>query len=755
MDGMSWTDSVLDTSGGWWMVTVDVGAHAGLLATVVLAINLMFRRWLNAGQMGLLWGLVLLRLVIPLVPSSSLSLDYLVAPDANQPQVHQTALAPTAGEPAAAARTAQYYSSPLAHRNPSPTVPESNWFWNGLETLLDATPLIWLIVGAIGFAYALINYARFCARVNCTTPCDDPRLLRLWAECRELAGVKRSGSIVRFDCVEQPAIMGVLRPTLLLPTSAADLDDDQLKMVMLHELAHVRRWDIASNWGLVVIRAIHWWNPVYWLAASRFRSLREQACDAFVIRKMQGSTAQSYGGLLLKLAERRPTATTWQVMLPASILNFFPTLFRRRAVRVRLKALRRATANHGRFQAAAVAALLAALIITGFTVAREEVEKPMDLPTWMASHPDAVLASQRSYEVRPIYAGPWETREYEVTRALQAIRDEAESCANGGKRDPMLDSGWLLEITLKQMFSHVHRDDPPGGSVNSEVAPSGDKTAADHKAKSLSPTFKVTGKTLSATAPATMHDFVRRMLDVWGESGMAQISIETRFLHSNRDLVSDLGVSWQFMEAFSPERETTFPIERSGTAAVVRAQATVDEYLPLVVATLNEQQRSRLVQIAHQERNSNLLIAPKITIFNGTEAMLADCSQRPFVVGMLERRSGATEPKIVVIEEGTKMKIRAVVGQDRKKIHIAAGIDMKSIGDVTTASTSYRGTPVTIQVPSVNRRSVDVAGDIEDGKTLLVGFIPTEKQKRYLYLLISAQTVADVPVPAPPQTTSK
>ncbi len=77
-------------------------------------------------------------------------------------------------------------------------------------------------------------------------------------------------------------------------------------MVMLHELAHVRRWHVAGNWLLVAIRAVQWWNPVYWLAAGRFRNLREQSCDAFALQWLAGRPAKEkeYGELLLSLAEK-------------------------------------------------------------------------------------------------------------------------------------------------------------------------------------------------------------------------------------------------------------------------------------------------------------------------------------------------------------------------------------------------------------------------------------------------------------------
>ena len=100
-------------------------------------------------------------------------------------------------------------------------------------------------------------------------------------------------AIVHCDAFRQPALMGFWRPRLLLPDDIAGLDDEQLRMIMLHELAHVRRHDVAINWLMVLVRAMQWWNPVYWLAASRFASLREQACDAFVIRRMAGEPKAS------------------------------------------------------------------------------------------------------------------------------------------------------------------------------------------------------------------------------------------------------------------------------------------------------------------------------------------------------------------------------------------------------------------------------------------------------------------------------
>lgn len=58
-----------------FILAIQAGWAAGLIAAAVLVVNLVCHRWLSAGQLGLLWAIVLLRLVIPVAPGSSWSLQ--------------------------------------------------------------------------------------------------------------------------------------------------------------------------------------------------------------------------------------------------------------------------------------------------------------------------------------------------------------------------------------------------------------------------------------------------------------------------------------------------------------------------------------------------------------------------------------------------------------------------------------------------------------------------------------------------------
>src|SRR5690606_7666009 len=110
---------------------------------------------------------------------------------------------------------------------------------------------------------------------------------------------------------------------------ATELSDDRLRMLLLHELAHVRRGDVAVNWMLAVLKAAHWWNPVFWLAASRFGALREQACDAFAVARGGDGSVKEYGEMLLHFAAIGAPRSRWLVSIPASLLGISPRLGRR------------------------------------------------------------------------------------------------------------------------------------------------------------------------------------------------------------------------------------------------------------------------------------------------------------------------------------------------------------------------------------------------------------------------------------------
>lgn len=99
-----------------------------------------------------------------------------------------------------------------------------------------------------------------------------------------------------------PAAMtwGVVRPVVLMPKDSDSWTQERLEAVLLHELAHVRRFDSVSQLIALVVSALYWFNPLVWLCARAMRAEAESAADDTVIR--MGIRPSDYASELLRIA---------------------------------------------------------------------------------------------------------------------------------------------------------------------------------------------------------------------------------------------------------------------------------------------------------------------------------------------------------------------------------------------------------------------------------------------------------------------
>lgn len=93
-------------------------------------------------------------------------------------------------------------------------------------------------------------------------------------------GLRRTVPIARTAAVDSPAIWGLWRPRLILPPGLADrLPHAQLEWVLLHELAHVRRYDLWAALFQRLVQIVYFFHPAVWLANWQIDRQREFACD--------------------------------------------------------------------------------------------------------------------------------------------------------------------------------------------------------------------------------------------------------------------------------------------------------------------------------------------------------------------------------------------------------------------------------------------------------------------------------------------
>lgn len=136
----------------------------------------------------------------------------------------------------------------------------------------------------------------------------DDRCLEILADVAGSAGIRRPVRLLCAATPDSPATWGVLQPRVVLPAEALRWNEARLRVVLRHELAHVRRQDWLVQICAEAVRTVYWFNPLMWIACSRLRRESEQACDNEVLD--MGISSHDYAAELLELvrASRRARA---------------------------------------------------------------------------------------------------------------------------------------------------------------------------------------------------------------------------------------------------------------------------------------------------------------------------------------------------------------------------------------------------------------------------------------------------------------
>ena len=261
--------------------------NMSLTASVAIVFVILLRLLLKNAPRVIsyaLWGVVLFRLLCPVSVESSLSLFNLF----DTPVVQSGEIT----------SVMEYVPSDIVHTEyPSVALPVPGIGEAINETLprgeeqLRADPLegpiyiasyIWM-AGVIGMAaYSIISYIQLRRRLLVTVPLRD----NIWIA----------------DDIQSPFVVGLFRPKIYLP---CNLGDREQEYIILHEQHHIRRLDHILKALAFLALAIHWFNPLVWLAFILAGRDMEMSCDEAVIRKVGGDVRADYSASLLTLATGR------------------------------------------------------------------------------------------------------------------------------------------------------------------------------------------------------------------------------------------------------------------------------------------------------------------------------------------------------------------------------------------------------------------------------------------------------------------
>ena len=273
-----------------FLQAMELCLSASIVTGVVLLLRLLLKkapRWISCA----LWALVALRLVIPALPESKISVipervsgaevvEYLQARPAEPVDTiwegdiyYEEIRAVYRDLPVRQAANGQKYVEVSSEKQVPPKTLG--------DTVVPLLSLIWTAGVGIMLLYMLGSYAKLRRRLR-------------------TAGRREEG-VWESEAVTSPFILGLVRPRIYLPTS---LNEQEAAFVLAHERTHIRRGDhIWKPLGFVLL-AVYWFNPIFWLAWVLLCRDIEAACDEKVIRDEDAAYRKAYSETLLALNVR-------------------------------------------------------------------------------------------------------------------------------------------------------------------------------------------------------------------------------------------------------------------------------------------------------------------------------------------------------------------------------------------------------------------------------------------------------------------
>ena len=165
------------------------------------------------------------------------------------------------------------------------------------------TTFWWLAGASIGLIFVAFRYAVFCLRLR-TSPQDIcVNADRCLVDLKQRLGVRRRVRIRVVDTPVGPAVLGLFRPTILLPAVVVrGKSPEQLAPLLAHELIHIRRGDLW--WSLLqsIAKCLWWFHPLVWLSGRMLTASSEHSCDEETITGLACEPA-NYARALLDVLE--------------------------------------------------------------------------------------------------------------------------------------------------------------------------------------------------------------------------------------------------------------------------------------------------------------------------------------------------------------------------------------------------------------------------------------------------------------------
>ncbi len=650
------------------------------------------------------------------------------------------------------------------------TSSKRNW-----QSLLAMT---WVIGAAIGLAVTLLRFALFWCWVRKSARVVHPHIEMATQRLAKKLGVRRNVRVVVADQPVGPAVLGLIRPTILLPAAIVnEKTESDLEPLLAHELIHIRRGDLW--WAMVqtLATSLFWFHPLVWFAVRMVTRESERSCDEETVTSL-GCQPATYARGLLEVLERK------------NQLRVAPALPGVRPVDITSARLERVmklgNGSHRRTPVWIwlVLSICGATVLPGAaivlaqeqstplkTINESEASRPLKKnsqePQYSVKSPEVVTERPNQNPIEPLptqqptiytsdQAKPsdWKHQKHDVSQLIKTIADSTG--------EPDSASAYLISNLLPPVFLT-----PPFLSTTHVVEP-----IVVEPIDSARPSMRIVDGILDVYGSEKHHKECAEMLAEYRNVGFKQIVVETRMVTMPQEQMWRMKIGWTVVltaDATSLELNengeydaTQLPptgvefalrefdaenFEKLNPIGTVSSTSIVERNSPVMYAVINKKQADEFIQQSKGYDDTNIMQAPTVTMFNGQTASVRDGKERPFVVAVKRIEEPGTQkvayqPVIRVIGEGNTVNLKAEL-KDETTLKLNCEMTNLEILKVDTAvlPTPEGNKRVSIQIPEIAKTQIRSSLEMESGKTVVLNCLQSNNKGEQESLLVMLRCV--------------
>jgi bla regulator protein blaR1 len=677
---MEWLDRIHQMQLSWWVLLVVAAWRALPLILIATILGFALRRKLSPSIHAFLWTIVIARFLIPISLESSFSLHnplrYISSWEDRTNQIQAVDLNVN--------REAMSLANPgsSSEQSMKTQAPTENDFQISFEGCMMFALFSIFSVSMLLVCRSFISHRVFVRELKRCKSVDNSNLMRqLEIECKSL-GIRRCPQVVEVPELATPAVFGIFRHTICLPSGLMnELSDEEARWIIRHELAHIKRWDSVIVMIASIASSIHWFNPLVWFSQRRLRCEIESAADQIALTGTTPKEAHMYGHLLLRLAEKSNSKS----ILPA--LGLLPFASGKQLKRRVNFLMQPSWVPTGRMKWLLMFAcsLMAFMGLTDAqTGDRPPVKPAIHLPSMpMGSYPTPLPAALPAFDEELDDNGPQESRAYDVNKLLQTIPQPLTSTIIDPKE------------RLAKYIPWFHR-------------------YSDH--------FQVLGTELIANVTPKQHDVLKQTIELWEQGEPRQICIEGRIAQVTLKQANTINWTERYVNSLR--------VGSTGVAIAVKR---------------SKQDVGDLLDRMQSDRRTNIQSQPKVVVFDGQSAFVQIGTRHPFVTGIKPNDAGVMEPVVTTVEEGLKVIARPVTQPNSDVIKFSFEVEMAKIESVDFANlpiveSQSNALHTTIQVPRVRKNTVHSSVDLKSSESIIIAipevFTPESDQASDLTNLV-------------------